>query len=50
MCWTQFKNIGHCSKIWVPLGELFAPPGVPSWLRAWSLRNSTFVLKMQHLK
>jgi len=20
-------------KIWAPLGKLFAPPGVPSWLR-----------------
>jgi len=23
-------------KIWAPLGKLFAPPGVPSWLRACS--------------
>jgi len=22
-------------KILAPLGKLFAPPGVPSWLRAW---------------
>jgi len=22
-------------KIWALLGKLFAPPGVPSWLRAW---------------
>jgi len=22
-------------KIWAPLRKLFAPPGVPSWLRAW---------------
>jgi len=21
-------------KIWAPLGKLFAPPGVPRWLRA----------------
>jgi len=21
--------------MWVPLRKLFAPPGVPSWLRAW---------------
>jgi len=35
------KCVGHSSKtldivqkIWVPLGKLFAPPGVPSWLRA----------------
>jgi len=29
ICWTQLKNIGHGA-----LGKLFAPPGVPSWLRA----------------
>jgi len=23
-------------KIWAPLRKLFALPGVPSWLRAWS--------------
>jgi len=23
-------------KIWAPLGKLFAPPGVPSWLRSWA--------------
>jgi len=23
-------------KIWAPLRKLFAPPGVPSWLRAWN--------------
>ena len=35
------KCVGHNSKIldivqkiWVPLRKLFAPPGVPSWLRA----------------
>jgi len=22
-------------KILAPFGKLFAPPGVPSWLRAW---------------
>jgi len=21
--------------MWAPLRKLFAPPGVPSWLRAW---------------
>jgi len=26
--------IGHGLKIWAPLRKLFAPPGVPSWLRA----------------
>jgi len=35
------NSVGHTlklldivQKIWAPLGELFAPPGVPSWLRA----------------
>jgi len=23
------------SKIWAPLRKIFAPPSVPSWLRAW---------------
>jgi len=27
---------GHSLKIWAPLRKLFAPPGVPSLLRAWS--------------
>jgi len=32
----QEKFCGHSSKkIWVPLGKLFAPPGVPSWLQAY---------------
>jgi len=26
--------IGNSLKIWAPLRKLFAPPGVPSWLRA----------------
>jgi len=37
------KCVGHnlkildiVQKIWAPLGKLFAPPGVPSWLRAWA--------------
>ena len=36
------KCVGHSLKIfdivqkfWAPLGNLFAPPGVPSWLRVW---------------
>jgi len=29
------KTIGHSLKIWGPLRKLFAPPGIPSWLRAW---------------
>jgi len=28
--------IGHSLKIWASLRKLFAPPGVPSWLRAWA--------------
>jgi len=27
-------------KIWAPLRKLLAPPGVPSWLRAWSALRS----------
>ena len=36
------KRVGHrlklldiVEKIWAPPRKLFAPPGVPSWLRAW---------------
>ena len=29
------KCVGHSLKIWAPLRKHFAPPGVPSWLRAW---------------
>jgi len=35
MYWTSFKIIGHISKNLAPLRKLFAPPGVPSWLRIW---------------
>ena len=28
------KLLDVVQKIWVPLRKLFAPPGVPSWLRA----------------
>jgi len=28
--------IGHSLKFWAPLRKLFAPSGVPSWLRAWA--------------
>jgi len=38
------KCVGHSLKLsdivqnmWAPLGKLFAPPGVPSWLGAWLL-------------
>jgi len=30
----SFKILDIVQKIWAPLGKLFAPPGVPSWLRA----------------
>jgi len=36
------KSVGHrlrlldiVQTIWAPLGKLFAPAVVPSWLRAW---------------
>jgi len=51
---TLEKCVGHSvklfnifKKIWAPLGKLFAPPGVPSWLRAWrwcSFRSATRLL------
>jgi len=31
-----FESIGHSLNIWATLRKLFAPPGVPSWLRAWA--------------
>jgi len=35
MCWTNSLTLLHIRlKIWAPLRKLFAPPGVPSWLRA----------------
>jgi len=30
------KLIDIVLKIWAPLRKLFAPPGVPSWLWAWT--------------
>ena len=30
----SLKTLDIVQKIWVPLGKVFAPPGVPSWLRA----------------
>ena len=30
----RLKLLDIVQKIWAPLGKLFAPPGVPSWLRA----------------
>jgi len=34
MIWTKFKSIGHSVKALSPSQKLFAPLGVPSWLRA----------------
>ena len=35
---TTWKNVlDIVQKIWAPLSKLFAPPGVPSWLRAWGI-------------
>jgi len=31
----NLKTLDIVQKFWAPLGKLFAPPGVPSWLRAW---------------
>jgi len=31
----SLKLLDIVQKIWSPLRKLFAPPGVPSWLRAW---------------
>jgi len=36
----NLKTFDIVQKFWAPLGKLFAPPGVPNWLRAcvvWSL-------------
>jgi len=30
----SLKLLDTVQKIWTPLSKLFAPPGVPSWLRA----------------
>jgi len=30
----NFKILGVVQKPWAPLGKLFSPPGVPSWLRS----------------
>ena len=32
----SLKLLDIVQKIWAPLRKLFAPPGVPSWLRAWN--------------
>ena len=33
----SWKLLDIVWKIWAPLRKLFAPPGVPSWLRAWAI-------------
>jgi len=38
----NLKILNIVQKLCAPLGKLFAPPGVPSWLRAWS-RHSPYV-------
>jgi len=30
--------------MWTPLRKLFAPPGVPSWLRTWCLHHYNCLL------
>jgi len=37
------KCVGHVQKIWTPFGKLFAPPGVPSWLRELLREIKTFL-------
>jgi len=32
----SLKSLDIVQSIWTPLRKLFAPPGVPSWLRAWT--------------
>jgi len=34
MCWTKFETIGPIFQNLDRSHKLFAPPGVPSWLRA----------------
>jgi len=38
------KLLDIVQKIWAPLRKLFAPPGVPGWLRAWVTVISLFLL------
>ena len=33
LCWISFEIL----DVWDPLRKLFAPPGVPSWLRTWEV-------------
>jgi len=39
---APWKNmLGTIQKIWPRLRNLFAPPGVPSWLQAWLIEYLT---------
>jgi len=40
----EIKLLDIFIKIWAPIRKLFALPGVPSWLQAWSdlLQGPTF--------
>jgi len=42
----SLKLLDIVQKIWAPLRKLFARPGVPSWLRAWSSPR-TYILQDQ---
>ena len=42
----SLKLLDILQKIWAPLRKLFARPGVPSWLRAWSSPR-TYILQDQ---
>ena len=35
------KLLDIVQKLWAPLRKLFAPPGVPSWLRAWLMQRDS---------
>jgi len=36
----RLKLLDIIQEIWAPLRKLFAPPGVPNWLRAWCTSTS----------
>jgi len=42
-CVGSLKLLDIVQNIWAPLGKLFAPPGVASWLRAWC--RTTFTIQ-----
>jgi len=43
------KLLDIVQKIWAPLRKLFAPPGVPSWLRACLTLGRLFSYSTVHL-